>query len=118
MSLASIVLHNICIDLEGKPLRGWDLALDEKSNKERPRKETLKDIMYVTNSRSTPKQLVRGFLSEGLQHDVVMVYFIQRRVVALLKTKRKDSSTVEYFTDGCAAQYKNFKYFHNLCLHK
>ena len=29
-----------------------------------------------------------------------------------------DVKNVEYFNDGCAGQYKNYKNMHNLCLHQ
>ena len=58
------------------------------------------------------------FLSKELQHDVVMVYLIQLKTVAYLKTIMPDIALVEYFSDGCAAQYKNKKSFYNLCKHE
>ena len=44
------------------------------------------------------------FLSEEMQHDVVVVYFIQRSILAVLKTKIKDFSNVEYFTDQASQE--------------
>lgn len=58
------------------------------------------------------------FLSSDLCHDVGMVYEIQKRTVQFLKTKIVSLKKIEYFTDGCAAQYKNYKNFFNLCKHE
>ena len=58
------------------------------------------------------------FLSEEMQHDVLIVYFIQKYVMAFLKAKIRGFSNVEYFTDGCAAQNENCMSFYNLCQHK
>ena len=58
------------------------------------------------------------FLSEELQHVSVMVYLIQSKTIEVLKGLIPNLKTVEYFSDGCAAQYKNRKSFYNLCKHK
>ena len=59
------------------------------------------------------------FLSDELDHGVPMVYAIQRKVVALLKDLVDDDLVlVEYITDGCAGQYKNFKSFSNVVYHE
>jgi len=44
------------------------------------------------------------FLSEEMQHNAVMLYFIQKSVKAFLKTKIKDFLNIEHFIDGCIAQ--------------
>ena len=68
MSLASIVLHNICIDLEDKPLKVWDLAFDESCNKERPR-ETIRDILHMTSSTYNPKSSHKATLKRNYLKD-------------------------------------------------
>jgi len=58
------------------------------------------------------------FLSEELWHDVVTVHLIQEKTIQHLKKAVPQLEFVEYFSDGCAAQYKNRKSFHNLCEHE
>ena len=58
------------------------------------------------------------FLSDELQHDVVMVYQIQVKTIQYLKSLMPNLKIVEYFSDGWAAQYKNRKSFFNLCKHQ
>ena len=64
ISLASIVLHNICIELEDKPLKAWDLAFDESCNKERPG-ETIRDILHMTSSTYDPKSSYKATLKRN-----------------------------------------------------
>ena len=47
-----------------------------------------------------------------------MVYSIQKRFLNHIKLHYPNVTKVEYFSDGCAAQYKNKNNFTNLCLHK
>ena len=58
------------------------------------------------------------FLSDDLQHDVAFVYSIQVEVTKFIKVNLPHVANVEYFSDGCAAQYKNCSNFLNLCQHK
>lgn len=58
------------------------------------------------------------FVSDDLIHDVGFVYEIQRKVVEFVKGRNLNIKSIEYFTDGCAAQYKNCKTFLNLCEHE
>ena len=57
-------------------------------------------------------------LSDDLQHDVVFVYETQKIVIQFLKNKFPHVKSLHYFSDGCAAQYKNCKNFLNLCYHQ
>ena len=50
-------------------------------------------------------------MSNDLVHDVSMVYVIQRYCVTVLKELNSNISVVEYFTDGCAGQYKTERVF-------
>ena len=43
---------------------------------------------------------------------------MQRELTLLIKAKLPHIDSIEYFSDGCAAQYKNYKNMLNLCLHK
>ena len=53
-----------------------------------------------------------------MTHDVAMVYEVQKRIINYLKLQLPNLKSVEYFSDGCAGQYKNRKNFYNLCHHK
>lgn len=57
------------------------------------------------------------FVSDDLLHDVGMVWKVQQELVKFIKSRYAFIDQVEYFTDGCAAQYKNCKSFLNLCHH-
>ena len=57
------------------------------------------------------------FLSSETVHNVPMVYAMQTKLVNLLKDRVPGLVKVEYITDGCAEQYKNFKTFSNIVYH-
>ena len=50
-------------------------------------------------------------------HDVSMVYKIIDVVSNDIKTNLPQIKNIEYFSDGCAGQYKNCKNILNLCFH-
>ena len=59
------------------------------------------------------------FISDDLNHDVDFVYVVVRETVSFITIFLIDDLLhVHYFSDGCAAQYKNRKNFLNLCFHK
>ena len=58
------------------------------------------------------------FLSNGLNHDVEMMYEIQKQTICFLKNILGSITKVEYYTNGCASHYKNCKNFVNLCKHE
>ena len=51
MSLACIILHNVCIDLEDKGMRAWDLAFVEHTQKQHPR-EVVRSMLHMTGCRT------------------------------------------------------------------
>lgn len=58
-------------------------------------------------------------ISQCLTHNTVAVHLFQRKVIQLLKELFDEApKKIFYFSDGCAAQYKNKKNFINLCYHK
>ena len=57
-------------------------------------------------------------LSDDLMHDVSFVHSVIKLVLDDLKLVCPPVKTIEYFSDGCAQQYKNRKNFINLCYHK
>lgn len=56
-------------------------------------------------------------VSDDMDHDVSLVYQIQKKSIEYVKMKIKDLTNIIYFSDGYAAQYKNRKNFFNLCHH-
>ena len=52
-----------------------------------------------------------------MEHDTPFVYQVQSEVVQYLKKELPHVIDIEYFSDGCAGQYKNFKNILNLCHH-
>ena len=75
-------------------------------------------VCYNKNSDNELQHASLCFLSDESQHDVVMVYQIQAKTIQYLKSLMPNLKIVEYFSDGCAAQYKNRKSFFNLCKHQ
>ena len=58
-----------------------------------------------------------AFFSDDLNHDTSFVFAMQKQLACYLKTKYPFIQAVEYFSDGCAGQYKNFKNLLNLTYH-
>lgn len=56
-------------------------------------------------------------ISEGNTHDTVAVHLFQKVLINFLTTEIYKPTKVIYFSDGCAAQYKNRKNFINVCHH-
>lgn len=56
-------------------------------------------------------------ISDCNQHDVIAVHLFQSRLINFLKLSHQVRK-IFYFSDGCAAQYKNRKNFANLSHHK
>ncbi|EFX75283.1 hypothetical protein DAPPUDRAFT_108106 [Daphnia pulex] len=55
--------------------------------------------------------------SDHLTHDTIIVHAYLRPVLQHLMTLNPTLKSVQYFTDGSGAQYKNKKNFANLCAH-
>ena len=53
MSLACIVLHNICIDLNDRGTPAWDLSINNETQRKRPREE-VRDLLHMTRCRCIP----------------------------------------------------------------
>ena len=56
-------------------------------------------------------------LSENLDHDTSFVHELQRLVCNFIQETLPQIKHIEYWSDGCAGQYKNFKNLMNLCNH-
>jgi hypothetical protein len=58
------------------------------------------------------------FLSDDLKHTPAMVYTFISKLITKCKEIVTNISKIHYFSDGCAAQYKNKYNFINLCYHR
>ena len=68
MLLSCIVLHNLCIDLDDKAQKSWDLSYDPSTNKRQPR-EVACNMLHLTKCRrvadnSTNASLIRDGLKK------------------------------------------------------
>ena len=52
------------------------------------------------------------------KHDTIAVHLFQKVLIEFLTNKIEKPQKIIYFSDGCAAQYKNRKNFVNLCHHE
>ena len=57
-------------------------------------------------------------ISNDIEHDTSFVYCLQKLLCAHIRDNFPHIKKVEYFSDGCAGQYKNFKNFLNLSYHE
>jgi hypothetical protein len=57
-------------------------------------------------------------ISESNTHDTAAVHLFQKLLLEFLATNVEKPRYIFYFSDGCAAQYKNRKNFINLCHHQ
>jgi len=57
-------------------------------------------------------------ISESNSHDTIAVHLFQRVLIEFLTNTIRKPTKILYFSDGCAAQYKNRKNFVNLCHHE
>lgn len=73
-------------------------------------------VYYKENGKLLQKSFC--ILSDDLEHDTSFVYEIMRELLKIVREEMPFINKVEYFSDGCAGQYKNFKNLLNLCCHK
>ena len=57
-------------------------------------------------------------ISDATKHDTAMVHAFNNEVISEIRKDIPGLKKVHYFTDGCAAQYKNRKNFVNICHHE
>lgn len=50
-------------------------------------------------------------ISESTQHDVIAVHLFQKKLIEFLKGEGKRPKKMIYISDGCAAQYINYRIF-------
>ena len=57
-------------------------------------------------------------ISDCLKHDTIAVHAFLKKVVPFVSNLHPQLKKIIYFSDGSAAQYKNFKNFTNLLMHQ
>jgi len=57
-------------------------------------------------------------ISDDINHGIAFVHLVQKAVINDLMYRIPRLKIIEYFSDGCGAQYKNRNNFLNLCMHK
>lgn len=75
-------------------------------------------VVYCKTSDQEITSLSYCIISDSLRHDTVAVYVFLNKLVSQLKQKFPKVKCIQYFSDGSAAQYKNYKNFANLCHHE
>ena len=58
------------------------------------------------------------FLSDNVEHDTSFVWKLQQKLTEYIRNNFSNIKFIEYFSDGCAGQYENFKNFLNLIHHQ
>ena len=80
---------------------------------------TLHPFVYYYKCQDTLTAGSFCIISDCLTHDTVAVHCFIKELLSYLKSNVIDEvSKIYYFTDGCAAQYKNRKNFINLVYHE
>ena len=74
-------------------------------------------IMYYVNEQKNLQLKSFAFFSNDLQHDNGFVYQLQKILCEFIQMYFPFINTIQYFSDGCSAQYKNYKNFLNLTYH-
>ena len=79
---------------------------------------TLHTVVLYVKDKNNVKSETFCFLSDDMEHDILMVYYNQKLMMEYLKANYPQVTNVEYFIDERAVQYKIWKIFFNLCHHK
>ena len=66
-------------------------------------------VIYHINQQGDLACTPLCFLSDDLEHDTSFVFELQKRTSEFIKGNMPNITRIEYFSDGCAGQYKNFK---------
>ena len=75
-------------------------------------------IIYYKNAQEKLAVQSMVCFSNDLEHDTGFVYQLQKLLCNYLRLPYPSISNIQYFSDGHSAQYKNYKNFLNLTLHK
>ncbi|XP_038055995.1 uncharacterized protein LOC119727986 [Patiria miniata] len=75
-------------------------------------------VCYFQQEGKLNEHLSFVVISDCNTHDTVAVHLFQKLLLQFLTNKIESFKKILYFSDGCAAQYKNLKNFINLCHHE
>ena len=75
-------------------------------------------VVYFKDNSGKLQHLSICFISDDNTHDTCFVYEVQTMVIKYIQELLPNIKKLYYFSDGCGGQYKNYKNFMNLCLHK
>ena len=74
-------------------------------------------VVYMKNEDGQSTTVSICIISDDLTHDTSFIYCLQKSLTEFLKIYFPQITKLQYFSDGCSGQYKNFKNFLNLCHH-
>ena len=74
--------------------------------------------LYINDGSIKSKCFSLCFISDDLNHDTSFVNCLQQLLAKYISDNFQNITELEYFSDGCAGQYKNFKNFLNLTYHE
>lgn len=74
-------------------------------------------VLYYKNSENELVHKCLCIISDDRTHDTNFVHELQKLVCNYIKENLPQIKRLEYWSDGCAGQYKNFKNLMNLCHH-
>ena len=75
-------------------------------------------VVYFKDDTGSLRNISICFISHVNSYDTCFVHEIQKTMINYLHELLPQVKKLFYFSDGCGGQYKNYKNFMNLCLHK
>ena len=77
-------------------------------------------VLYLpcSNQSLSYIQQSMAFFSDDLNHDTSFVFVMEQKLVNYWKQNYPHIAHIEYSSNGCAGQYKNFKILLNLAIHQ
>ena len=75
-------------------------------------------VLYYCNNQKELCVKSFAFFSDDLDHDTGFVYQLQKLLCEYLLQYLPFISHIQYFSNGCASQYKNYKNLLNLTYHR
>lgn len=79
---------------------------------------TLHPFVITLLQNTKPTTVSAVIISDELQHNTNTYFALQKTILTWQKAEYPHIEKIEYFTDGAASQYKNFKKVANLKHHK
>ena len=92
--------------------------LDDEFSREMPGAKEYVSIGYKQDSQEKVAVQSMAFFSNDLEHNTGFVYQVQKLLCNYLQLLYPSITNIQYFSDGCSTQYKNYKNLLNLTFHK